>query len=257
MPFADLPTGARLHYIDTAQDDPAALNRPAMLLVHGMLGTAELHMGHMIEWLRDGYRVIGPTLRGYGQSYPKPRQFPHDFYQQDARDVLALMDHLGIEQAHYIGYSDGGEVGMLAGGMAPARFSSIVTIGAVGYYGPDMRPVAQRSFPATWMTQEELELHGIPDADAFILGWIKSVIQIIDSGGDLSLSLAKNITAPFLLLLGEQDTLNPQAYGQRFIDQTPNGRLVMFPCGHGIHEALWDDFKQVVGDFLHEVCAAK
>ena len=35
MPFADLPTGARLHYIDTAPDDA---DKPVALLVHGMLG---------------------------------------------------------------------------------------------------------------------------------------------------------------------------------------------------------------------------
>jgi pimeloyl-ACP methyl ester carboxylesterase len=72
----------------------------------------------------------------------------------------------------------------------------------------------------------------------------------VDSGGDLSLSLAPKITAPLLLMLGTQDTLNPEAYGQRFVDAAPNGRLVMFECGHPIHRQQEEQFKRVVGAFL-------
>jgi len=245
MPFVELPTGVRLHYVEQGK-----AGRPVVIVLHGMLGTAEMHMQQIIDWLRDDYHVLGPTLRGYGQSEPALRKFPHNFYQQDARDVLAFMDALAVDQAHLIGYSDGGEIALLTGGTAPERFLSIVTIGAVGYYGPEMRPVAQRMYPAHWITQQEREMHGIENPDAFVLPWIRSVVAIIDSGGDLSLSLAQDIAAPLLMLLGEKDTLNPQAYGQRFIDRTPNGRLIMFPCGHGVHNECWDDFKRVVGEFL-------
>lgn len=247
MYFADLPTGARLHYVDTAPDDA---EKPVVMLIHGMLGTAELHFTPLIDWLKPTYRVIGPTLRGYGQSEPKPRRFPRDFYQQDMRDVLALLDALQIKQAHLMGYSDGGEISLLAGGTAPERFLSVITWGAVGYYGPAMRPVAQRMFPGAWITQEERELHGIPNADAFVLGWIKTAHSIIDSGGDLSVSLAPQITAPLLMLLGDADTLNPPEYAQRIIDAAPNAQLRMFACGHAVHDEAWEAFKQVVGDFI-------
>jgi len=247
MPFADLPTGARLHYIDTAPDDA---DKPVALLVHGMLGTAELHFPRVIDWLKPDYRVVGPTLRGYGQSEPKPRQFPRDFYQQDTRDVLALMDALEIDKAHILGYSDGGEIALLAGGMAADRWHSITAWGAVGYYGPAMRPVAQRMFPGSWITQEERDRHGIDNVDAFVLGWIKTAHAIIDKGGDLSLSLAPQISAPLLLMLGEGDTLNPAEYGQRLVDAAQHARLETFKCGHAVHDEAWDEFQRVVGAFL-------
>ena len=248
MSFVDLSTGLRLHYVEYGDTE-----KPVVIVLHGMLGTAQVHMQQIMDWLQDDYQVLGPTLRGYGESEPELRQYPHNFYQQDAQDVLAFMDALHVERAHVIGYSDGGEVALLLGGMAPERFRSIVTIGAVGYYGPAMRPVAQRMFPADWITEAECALHGIENRDAFVLPWIRSVVAMIDSGGDLSLSLAPNMTAPLLMLLGEQDTLNPREYGQHFIDHTPNGRLVMFPCGHGVHEQRWQDFKQVVGEFLSAI----
>jgi valacyclovir hydrolase len=248
MPFVDLPTGARLHTIDTAENNDDG--KPVALLIHGMLGTGERDLGNVIEWLRPDYRVIAPTMRGYGESEPKPRDFPPQFYQRDAQDVLALIDALDLKDINVLGYSDGGEIALIIAGLAPEKFRSIITWGAVGYFGPAMRPVIQRMYPGSWITDEEVALHSIPDRDAFVLGWIQSTKGMVDAGGDVSLSLAPKITAPLLLMLGDQDTLNPQEYGQNFIDHTPNGRLQMFSCGHPVHNQAWSEFQQIVGDFL-------
>jgi valacyclovir hydrolase len=170
--------------------------------------------------------------------------------------MLAFMDALNIEKAHILGFSDGGEISLICAGMHPERFKSVVVWGAVGYFGPAMRPVAQRMYPATWMTEEDKQINGITDPDAFVLGWINAVKHMIDSGGDVSLSLAPNIACPLLLMLGDEDTLNPEEYGRNFVERTPNGRLVMFHCGHPIHKQRWEGFQRVVGDFLNDVKVA-
>lgn len=247
MPIAQVSTGASLYYDDSGGD------KPPFILVHGLLGTAALHFPQVTEWLTPNYRVIGLTLRGYGESTPKPRDFPVDFYHRDAHDLLAFMDALNLESVYLLGYSDGGEVALIAAGLQPQRFKAVMTIGSVGYFGPAMRPVAQRMYPGDWITDEEMALHGIPDRKEFVLGWINAAKHMIDSGGDVSLSLADKITAPLLLMLGREDTLNPEEYGQRLIDRTPNGRLAMFDCGHPIHDQQWEAFKEVVGKFLEDV----
>lgn len=246
MPFADISTGARLYYDDAGQGD-------TIIALHGMLGTGRRDLGRVIDWLSADYRVIAPTLRGYGESLPKPRDFPHDFYHRDARDVLAFMDALRIDSAHIIGYSDGGEITLALAGMQPERFRTAVVWGAVGYFGEAVRAVAQRMYPATWMTQEDIDLHGITDPDQFALEWLQACKYMVDSGGDVSVSLAPNITCPVLLLLGEQDKLNPAEYARVFLDNVRDGRLVMFDCGHKIQDERWDEFQQVVGDFLRGV----
>lgn len=245
MPFVELPTGARLHY----EDSPPG--QETIIAVHGMLGTPALHFARLREWLTgEGYRFVAPTLRGYGLSTPRPRDFPLDFYHRDAEDVLAFMDALDIRQAHIMGYSDGGEVALLCAGKQPGRFRSAVVWGAVGYFGPAMRAAAQRLYPADWITEEEQRLHAIHNPNVFILGWIRAIKHLVDAGGDVSLSLADKITCPALLMLGRQDTLNPELYGRRFIERTPNGRLAMFECGHAVHDEQWDAFRQIVGAFL-------
>lgn len=243
MPFAETKTGARLHYEDVGSGEP-------IIVIHGLLGTARYDLGRVIDWLSQDYHVYGLTLRGYGESTPKPRDFSPGFYRRDTDDTLAFMDAVGLDKVHILGYSDGGEVALMASGLQPDRFLSAASIGAVGYFGPAMRPAAQRLYPATWVTEEEKALHGITNPEPMILQWINSLKMLIDTGGDVSLSLAKNITCPLLLMLGREDTLNPEEYGQNFINEVPTGRLVMFDCGHSIHDQRWAEFQQVVGDFL-------
>lgn len=248
MPFIELSTGARLAYEDVGEGEP-------LIAIHGFLGTSRKDLGNVIDWLSSNYRVLGITIRGYGDSQPKPRDYPPDFYRRDALDVLAFMDALNIEKAHIVGFSDGGEIALMCAGLQPERFLSVAVWGAVGYFGPAMRSVAQGLFPPTWMSEEDIAVIAPADPNVIMIGWIKAVKHMIDSGGDVSLSLAPNITAPLLLMLGDQDTLNPESYGQNFIDRTSNGRLVMFNCGHAIHWQQWDEFQQVVGDFLRSAKA--
>ncbi len=249
MPMIDIATGATLDYVEQGSGWTPP-NGVSVIALHGRFGTAQTNLPQVIDWLGQTYHVYGPSLRGYGQSLPKPRDYPLDFYHRDARDVLAFMDALSIQQAHILGFSDGGETALVAAGLAPDRFRSVAVWGAVGWFGTEIRPVVQADYPATWMSEETKALHGITDPDPIVLQWVQALKHMIDSGGDVSLSLAPNISAPVLLMLGERDKLNPQAYGQRFIDQTPNGRLQMFATGHGIHNEDWPGFQRVVGAFL-------
>ncbi len=246
MPLVDVNTGARLHYEDVGQGEP-------LIAFHGLLGSARRHLGRVIDWLSADYRVLGLTMRGYGESTPKPRDFPPNFYHRDAADVLAFMDALGIERAHLLGFSDGGEITLICVGKHPERFHSAIAWGAVGYFGPRLLEVITRpDYPARLAPRpEDMFLHGIPNAEAFAQAWIASVRGMIDSGGDVSLSLADKIACPLLLMLGRQDTLNPEAYGRTFVERTPRGRLEMFDTGHAIHEQDWEGFRRVVGDFLN------
>jgi valacyclovir hydrolase len=247
MPIVETSTGAHLHYTER---NPQAEGLP-IVAIHGLLGTAEKDLGNVLDWLGDeGYHVYGLTLRGYGESGPKPRDFPHDFYHRDAKDAIAFLDAMGIDKAHLVGYSDGGETVMTAAGLAPHRVASVIAWGAVGSFGPDLRPVFQRTYPGDWITDEDKAMHGFTDARAFTSEWVRATTMMIDLGGDVSLSLAPNIACPVLLMLGEEDTLNPQSYGEKFARAAQNGRLEMIPGGHPVHREQFERFKELVGPFL-------
>ena len=242
MPLAKLATGAALHYEDETPDGDSA----PVILVPGMLGTARIHLGAVMDWLgARGFRVIGLTLRGYGESLPKPRDFPNNFYQRDCGDLIAFMDARGFDKAHLIGYSDGGEVALIAAGKHPARIASCIAIGAVGHFGPDLRPVFQRVYPGDWITDEEKRIHGFSDAATFTGQWVRAMTRVIDAGGNVSLDLAPNITCPLLIMLGRHDKLNPPQYGRRLVDKVAEGRLELFDCGHAVHEQATERFNRL------------
>jgi pimeloyl-ACP methyl ester carboxylesterase len=247
MPLVAIPTDASLHY----EDMRPGCDQTPVILIHGMLGTARVHLGHVMDWLDEqGLRAIGLTLRGYGESQPKPRDFPDNFYQRDADDLLSFMEALNLSKAHLIGYSDGGEVALIAAGKEPQRFASCIAIGAIGNFGPELRPAFQRMYPGDWITDEEKELHGFSDAAKFTGEWLRAMTRMIDGGGDVSLSLAGNITCPLVIMLGDKDKLNPQHYGERFVEAVPNGRLEMFPCGHAVHDEQRDAFREMTLEHL-------
>lgn len=244
MPIIQTTTDASLHYDNLN----ATAGGTPVIAIHGLLGTARSQLGHVLDWLvSEGYHTIGLTLRGYGESGPKPRDFPYDFYHRDADDLLAFMDALDITQAHLLGYSDGGEVVLAAAGKAPERIATVAAWGAVGNFGPELRPAFQRTHPGSaWITPEDLALHAIPDADAFTRAWVRSTTRMIDAGGDVSLSTAHRITAPCLIMLGRDDTLNPVDYAQKYLERTPDGYLDLFDCGHPVHDQQTEAFYAAV-----------
>jgi valacyclovir hydrolase len=247
MPFAETSTGARLHYLDTSGD------KPAVLLLHGLIGTPDHDFPRVIEWLKPDYRVVGLTLRGYGQSTPKPRRFVTDFYQRDAEDVLAFMDAIDLQCCHVIGYSDGGETALVAVGMQPDRFLSVTTIGATGFLSPEVRDKV-KVYPGDWIKPEERALHQLPDVRDFTREWETSFLGMIDSGGDLSLRNAHSVTCPILILLGDRDTLNPRSAADVYAAKAPDARVVVVDdCGHPVHDDQWNLFIQEVGAHLGSI----
>ena len=84
--------------------------------------------GGVFEALSTQNRCVAFDLRGHGRS-----DKPHDsdsYGLEMVRDVLRLMDHLGIERAHVVGYSLGAMLGAKLLELAPHRLLSLAMGGA-------------------------------------------------------------------------------------------------------------------------------
>ena len=79
---------------------------PPLLLVHGLMVTGEM-FEPVIEHFATRHHVIVPDLRGHGRSRGLP---PPYTAAQLASDLLRLLDHLGIDSAAVLGYSQGGAI---------------------------------------------------------------------------------------------------------------------------------------------------
>jgi 3-oxoadipate enol-lactonase len=116
MPTAAV-NGTQVSYADSGGDGPA------VVLSHGYLMDASMFDARAAA-LAPEYRVITWDARGHGGT-PAPGPFS---YWDSARDVLALLDHLGIEQAVLGGMSQGGFLSLRAAILAPQRVRGLVLI---------------------------------------------------------------------------------------------------------------------------------
>ena len=119
--------GLKLAFHDVGEGVP-------VLLIHGFASNARVNWfdtGWADLLVKHGYRVIAFDHRGHGLS-----DKPHDPAAYDppkmAHDALALLDHLGVLDAHIMGYSMGGRVTafILIEQQARARSAVIGGIGA-------------------------------------------------------------------------------------------------------------------------------
>ena len=93
--------GVKIHYLEAGQGSP-------VVLIHGYSGTARGNwfLNGVADALAKHHCVMAIDCRGHGHS-EKPHD-PDRYGPQMAADVIEMMDHLGIQQAHVHGYSMGG-----------------------------------------------------------------------------------------------------------------------------------------------------
>ena len=116
MPTANV-NGAGIAYWDSGGDGPAVVLSHGFLMDHTMFSA-------QLAALAPEYRVITWDQRAFGAT-----RAPGPFtYWDSARDVLALLDHLGVHRAVVGGMSQGGFLSLRAALLAPGRVRGLVLI---------------------------------------------------------------------------------------------------------------------------------
>ena len=91
--------GVQIRYVDQGAGEP-------VVLLHGYTGRLEgWSRAGIADVLLEDYRVIAMDARGHGES-GKPHD-PDAYGAEMALDVIRLLDHLGLQRAHLVGYSMG------------------------------------------------------------------------------------------------------------------------------------------------------
>ena len=114
MPFADV-NGQHVYFEDTGG------HGPPVLLSHGFLMDHEM-FAPQVEALTPEFRVVTWDERGFGQTAASG---PFTYWDS-AADALALLTHLGIEQAVVGGMSQGGFISLRVALTAPERVKALV-----------------------------------------------------------------------------------------------------------------------------------
>ncbi|MEU9886766.1 alpha/beta hydrolase [Sphaerisporangium sp. NPDC051011] len=215
--------GIRLVY--RVEGDPEA---PPVVLLPGR-GSDHTSWDEAIGQLAASWRVYAPDLRGHGQS-----EWPGDYALESMRDdVVALLDHLGVQRAALVGHSLGGVVAVLIAEEYPDRVARMV-LEDVPLPVPAGQPVPERPadpFPFDWaMVEQTAHQRNNPDP-----AWLKRLGEI---------------TAPTLVLAGGAASHLPQDQVADLAVRVPGAELVTIEAGHEIHKNRPDEFLAAVTAFL-------
>lgn len=122
MPFVD-NAGIKIRYEVEGRGPP-------LVLMHGASSRLEAWTEFgLVDALKSDFRLVLIDARGYGQS-DKPHD--PDAYRPGPRagDITLILDALGIDSTHFLGYSMGGRIGLDMCMVAPERLKSLVLGGA-------------------------------------------------------------------------------------------------------------------------------
>jgi pimeloyl-ACP methyl ester carboxylesterase len=181
-----------------------------------------------------GYQLIAPDLRGHGGSSAPEGPF---LFRDAARDVLALLDHLGVRRVKAIGLSCGGITLLHMATARPESIGAMVVVSAPPYF-PEQTREMQRQMSEAALGDAEMnrmrQRH--PGGDAQIARLLAMARGLADSYDDVSFtppSLAR-ITADTLIVFGDRDPLYPVSLACELHAAIPRSHLWIVPNGgHG------------------------
>lgn len=211
-------------------------NGAPVLLMH-CLGS-NLHMWDpQAAALAKRHRVIRMDLRGHGLTEAPPGPYTMEML---AHDALALLDSLGIREAHVGGVSIGGHIAMRVAAMAPDRVLSLMACDtALDFGGPAnwqerMETVATRGIAAIadasmgrWVVDQSLAsskgLRRMLLATDPV-GWLGCAAALRDAD---AAGIAGKVKCPTTVVVGDRDESTPPAAAQAIHAVIPGSRVVV------------------------------
>jgi pimeloyl-ACP methyl ester carboxylesterase len=289
--YTNADDGTRIYFERFSPDAGAARRRgrysknaPPALLVMGLAGNGRLWAPAVRRLLAAGYHAITVDNRGCGRSSTPWRPWTT---RTMARDAMAVLDELGVEQAHVSGASLGGMIAQELALEFPERVSSLILASTTGGFRRlDLAPpkgmphifeaVLQSLRPASDPDQRVRDFLCTATSEDFAAqcragdeAWdtVAAMFEDPNSRRGLALQLlagARHSTwsrlprlkMPVQVHHGSEDPLIPLAAGRELVRRIPRARFeVHVGAGHALFERP-EEVSEAVLSFLAE-CDAR
>jgi 4,5:9,10-diseco-3-hydroxy-5,9,17-trioxoandrosta-1(10),2-diene-4-oate hydrolase len=265
-----LEAGYRLHYHEAGEG-------PALILLHGSGPgvTGWTNFGANLPIFAEHFRTIILDMPGFGGSASP--EYDQQYPPVAAEAVAMFMEGVGLDSAHLLGNSMGGNVASHVALNYPDRVQRMVMMGpgglAVNVFGPSPNEGTKRL----------IEFMGDPSRERMV-AWVRTMVsdqalvtdELIDSRMENAMkpgvmdstraifgtffkfpdptplwSRANEIQHPTLITWGRDDRMLPFEGALFPFRQMPNADLHVFSnCGHWAQVERKDDFERVVIDYL-------
>jgi 3-oxoadipate enol-lactonase len=286
MPFALTDDGVELHYLLEDYRDPWLRDPAEVILLHHGFARSLKWWTQWVPTLSRRYRVLRYDCRGCGLS-SIPREPASWTAERFAVDALNLIDQIGIDRVHWVGFESGGVFGMLFAAMYPDRVSSLTLVTTPSEHWMDgtyaapqptgrMHATMRRGHRSVseaieqlgfrrWLELTMADRMDVQIASEELLEWhlnehsktsthvaaaIMRVVEATDVRG-----LPARISAPTLMMTGEKSIVAPPDDQRAIVDRmTAAPRLVIFPgIGSGIQLLIPDRCTEELVKFLESL----
>jgi pimeloyl-ACP methyl ester carboxylesterase len=238
MGFADI-NGQHIYFEDSGGAEDAVIFSHGFLMDHEMFEP-------QVAALSGEFRCITWDERGFGQTVANA-EFT---YWDSADDALALLSHLGVEKAFFVGMSQGGFLSMRAALRAPDRVLGLGLIDTQSGLEPEEARPVYEAMADEWTTKgPSNELAGAVaslimspgyDHSEWVAKWqarpkgfLREPFDTLVNRDDISDRLP-DITAPAIVFHGEADASIPMDKAEQLLKELGNcEELVRIPgAGH-------------------------
>ncbi len=249
-----------------------------LLLVHGVGSSADGWAEVAEQFASSGRHVISVDMPGHGDSSREPGDYSLGSLASTLRDLL---DHLGIEQAIFVGHSLGGGVSLqfhyqfphyvaglvlVSSGGLGTDASFVLRVATVPGAGLVMRMgLNRRTLGAVDVVRQRVRRWGGPEdfvSDKLMdrldelstsdgrNSFLWTLRSVVDFSGQRVSALEKlhlSRSVPVLIIWGEKDHILPVAHGYTAHELLPGSQLEIFDeAGHEPHRSDPDRFVRVV-----------
>lgn len=263
-PIAARYETARFHYIESGKGEP-------LILVHSA-GQSLYTFNKLISKLSLKYRVIALDLAGHGYS-ELPNYFDYSIADH-AESLARFMDAMGIETAHFLGFSMGADFVLMLASLHPERVDKVIAIapGGVtaampfsirllesGIFGPLAGSVFSRknvgklinecTFDHTILKEHDVDQYANPFQNPDVRYGVRRTVNAFDE--DDALEVLRSVEAETLLLWGDEDKWHPLDMRDEYLAALPNVKFQLVRnSGHLPHEERSDRVCELVFDFI-------
>jgi pimeloyl-ACP methyl ester carboxylesterase len=242
--------GVHTYYEVTGTGEP-------LVLLHGGLCTAET-WGAQTPALAEHYRVYVPERRAHGRTPDVDGPITYDVM---AKDTIAFMDAVGIPSARIVGWSDGALVGLLVALERPDLVAKLVLIGQfINFDGalPENHELMELASPEVFPPSFEQAYAAVsPDGPEHYRVVFDKLIKMWRADPGIAVSRLANVTAPTLVLLGDDDILTNE-HALAMHEALPESQLAIVPgASHALPLERPELTNRLLLDFLADEQAPK
>ncbi|REK92100.1 alpha/beta fold hydrolase [Streptomyces inhibens] len=259
--FQDVTVG----YEDEGSGEP-------LVLVHGHPFDRSMWRPQIEHFSRSGRRVIAPDLRGYGQSTVVAGKTPLETF---VRDIVRLLDHLGIERFVLGGLSMGGQIVMEFYRLFPDRIRALLladTFAAAeteegrtaryemaerllreGMDGYAHQVLSKMVSPHNIATQPDVAEHVLRMMTGTAPEGAAAALRGRAERPDYT-ELLSHISVPALVVVGTEDAYTPVSDARDIYERIPNAELAIIEqAAHMPNLERASEFNAVVEKFLNSL----